>query len=669
MKNLKSKALLAALVSTVAAMAQGPDAFGYRVTDRTPYSFVDIASTGVSVLAGADDRTASLNPGFTFVFYGTGYTSVCVSDNGLIALGGCDAEFNNIDFTSQTPAANRPLIAPFWDDLSFAWPGSGSVVYQTLGAPGSRRFIIQWDRVSGSNGTGLYDFQVILSEADRSIRFQYRVVSSGDPAQARGAGATVGIRGIGGNTNGNRLQWSFNAPVLSDNLALLFTAPAAPPPSGGGPIIPPQFVETISVSPDTVSWICSAGSSTGLSQALNVQTNQSTTFTARPQESWLVLDRTTGNAPGPFTLAIKDCKLPVGEYSSNVAFTTAAGTAANVQVKLSVTAPPELFTTPPQLTFRRRAGDPVPADQTMWVVARVRNTDFTLSTESPWLEIVTSKFQTPRQMTVKLKNPPSTVGVYTGTILATSSDASNSPLRIPVSYEVTLGAAAFSGNITNGASFAAGAVAPGSFATLFGTGFSAKRGLAAALPLPTELEGVSLRINGALCPLFMVDPEQLNFQIPFELTPGEAKLEMFRGTTKVTEIVFDLLPVAPGLAMNGKWAAALNQNGTVNGSQQAAPASSIVALYATGQGAVNGPVRSGEGAAGPPWREPTRPVTATVGGRPARVFFAALAPGLVGAMQVNVEIPAGLPAGEHAVEISVGGISSNTGLLLVGPAQ
>jgi uncharacterized protein (TIGR03437 family) len=59
------------------------------------------------------------------------------------------------------------------------------------------------------------------------------------------------------------------------------------------------------------------------------------------------------------------------------------------------------------------------------------------------------------------------------------------------------------------------------------------------------------------------------------------------------------------------------------------------------------------------------PVTATVGGVPATVYYAGIAPGLVeGAMQVNVQIPDGISSGSVPVVLQVGSATSQAGVLV-----
>ena len=57
--------------------------------------------------------------------------------------------------------------------------------------------------------------------------------------------------------------------------------------------------------------------------------------------------------------------------------------------------------------------------------------------------------------------------------------------------------------------------------------------------------------------------------------------------------------------------------------------------------------------------------TVTIGGAPAPVAYAGLAPGFVGLYQVNAQVPTGLAAGNQPVVITMNGIQSSIALLPV----
>lgn len=214
------------------ATTKGPDAAGYVATDSTVYSFVDIAgaSGGASVLADADDGMTALTLPFAFPFYGQAYTIVCVSSNGALYFVGDAAgctfnDFANVDITAVVPPGDRPALMPLWSDLTFQAAGGGAVFYQTVGAPGHRRFVVQWNNAYPQGSSNPVTFQVVLSEAGHDVLFQYKTTALGaaNPA-SKGALATVGIRNAAGLANARQIAWSYQAPVIGDQSALLFSA-------------------------------------------------------------------------------------------------------------------------------------------------------------------------------------------------------------------------------------------------------------------------------------------------------------------------------------------------------------------------------------------------------------------------------------------------------------
>lgn len=222
---------MAALAGVLGVSAYGADSFGYTASNAVPFSYLNVSGTGSTVLGATDDGTMTLTLPFGFRFYGTTYSSLCVSSNGLMTFGGCPKDdMTTRDLTAQPAPGNLPVIAPFWMDLTFAVAGAGGVSYQTLGSVGARQFVVQWNNVHALNGPDALNFETVLSEGTNTILFQYSKVDSGDGNVNLGAGATVGIAAGDGASSGYRLQWSRNAAVLADNEAILFTPPAAAAP-------------------------------------------------------------------------------------------------------------------------------------------------------------------------------------------------------------------------------------------------------------------------------------------------------------------------------------------------------------------------------------------------------------------------------------------------------
>ena len=214
-------------------------------------------------------------------------------------------------------------------------------------------------------------------------------------------------------------------------------------------------------------------------------------------------------------------------------------------------------------------------------------------------------------------------------------------------------------SVANAASGDASAVAPGSIASIYGSGLALSTAIASAFPLPATLGGATVSVNGVAAPLLYAGPNQINFQVPFEVSGNGAVTVMAGGTTMGAATV-PLPSTAPGIFQlpQGR-AALLNFDGSVNGPDHPAAPSSTVIVFATGLGPVNPPAATGAAALGfPSLSVVTAPVTVTVGGQPATVLFAGLAPGYAGLYQVNLVVPQ-LAPGDYPLQISTGGVASN----------
>jgi hypothetical protein len=228
-----ARGLTLMLALAAVAATKGPDGGGYTATDSVVYSLVDAAGTGgASVLAGVDDGVVPLVIPFPFRFYGVAYSVVCVSSNGALYFVGaataCSGfnDFGNVDTTAAPAPNDLPAAFPFWSDLTFEVAGAGSVVYQTTGALGSRRMVIQWNDAYPVGSPNPVTFQAVLAEGAHTLLFQYATVDLGSANPAsKGGRATVGIRNSGAPGNSKQLSWSFNVPVIPNNSALQFATP------------------------------------------------------------------------------------------------------------------------------------------------------------------------------------------------------------------------------------------------------------------------------------------------------------------------------------------------------------------------------------------------------------------------------------------------------------
>lgn len=197
----------------------------------------------------------------------------------------------------------------------------------------------------------------------------------------------------------------------------------------------------------------------------------------------------------------------------------------------------------------------------------------------------------------------------------------------------------------HGASFARYApLAPGQIFSLFGSNLASDKTDAASIPLPNSLGGLSATLGGIGLPLYYADGGQVNAQVPFDLSPGNTLPLVVKsaGSASPPELV-TLADVQPGIfTLNSSGSGAgvvTDAAGGLIGDSNPARAGQVVIVYATGLGATDQAVRTGQASPAHPPAAAVSPVTAYVGGLQATVEFAGLTPGLVGLYQVNVRLP------------------------------
>lgn len=187
------------------------------------------------------------------------------------------------------------------------------------------------------------------------------------------------------------------------------------------------------------------------------------------------------------------------------------------------------------------------------------------------------------------------------------------------------------------------------------------------VPLPSSLAAVSVIVGGHVAPVLYVGPTQINFQMPYDLTPGTYPLVVTAYGIASDPVDVTVAAAAPGVFVYGdNWAVVQNQDYQVNGPSTPAQVGSYVTLYGTGAGAVSPTVATGSAAPNAPLSYTAANVTASINGVPATVSFAGLTPGNVGLLQVNLQIPL-LPAGTYPIQITVGGVTSNAASIAVAP--
>ncbi len=192
----------------------------------------------------------------------------------------------------------------------------------------------------------------------------------------------------------------------------------------------------------------------------------------------------------------------------------------------------------------------------------------------------------------------------------------------------------------------------------------------AGLPLPATLNGTQVFVNNTPAPLFFISNGQIDFEVPFEVSPGAATVRVDRNGQHGNLIAVNIAAAAPRfLLYNGGPYAVLNTPDTppVLTGVPAHPAKhgDIVIAYVIGLGQTTPLVKTGVGAPGNPLAKVPNVKVCLGQDTPfgkANCFtpdFAGLSPGFVGLYQLNVKIPAIAPTGNTAFYFVVGNVQSN----------
>jgi len=223
-------------------------------------------------------------------------------------------------------------------------------------------------------------------------------------------------------------------------------------------------------------------------------------------------------------------------------------------------------------------------------------------------------------------------------------------------------------SVINAASSTAGAIAPGEIVTIHGTSLGPATGVQFSVDPATGrvgslLAGTRILFGGFAAPIIYTSSTQVNAIVPFEIA-GQSQVVIqaeYQGVISVGATL-QVAGAAPGvftLSFTGSGqAAALNQDGLVNGASNPAAKGSYMSIYFTGGGQTSPPGVTSS-VTGSVLKYLTQQVSVTVGSQPATVTFAGAAPSYVdGVGQLNIRLADNTPSGAQPVVTTIGGVAS-----------
>jgi uncharacterized protein (TIGR03437 family) len=224
-------------------------------------------------------------------------------------------------------------------------------------------------------------------------------------------------------------------------------------------------------------------------------------------------------------------------------------------------------------------------------------------------------------------------------------------------------------NAASNAPFTAG-VSVGELVTIYGTGLAKSAQAAQSFPFPTTLNGVQVKINGRLAPVYAVSPTQISVVVPYETELSYAQFQVINGgvasntsTSFVNTASPGVFTVPPGGIGYG---AVLHADYSLVSKSSPAKRGEIVLLFVTGMGEVSPAVTAGSAAPSNPLAKVVNQPDIYIDGTSADVSFAGLAPGFAGLYQINVKVPD--DAGPGDVSLEVDGVDGGTSQAVI-PVQ
>ena len=234
-----------------------------------------------------------------------------------------------------------------------------------------------------------------------------------------------------------------------------------------------------------------------------------------------------------------------------------------------------------------------------------------------------------------------------------------------------------SGGVVNAASFQPG-VSAGSWVTIQGSNLAGNTrswgaGDIDGGALPTQLDGVSVKIDSKPAYVAYISPSQINVQAPADSAAGPVPVEVsYNGLTSLPGTA-QLQAVSPEFFQwSGKYAVATHADyslaapdGLFQGiaTIPAKPGETIV-LWGTGFGATTPTVAPGVVPPANPVANVANQVTVTIGNIGATVAGAAICPGNPGLYQIAVQVPSSAPDGDLPVVAQISGVQSSSNVLL-----
>jgi BACON domain-containing protein len=217
--------------------------------------------------------------------------------------------------------------------------------------------------------------------------------------------------------------------------------------SGGGSftvddisvIKPPGPPSTITANPNHVDFMSVTGGPPPAGQPVALESSPTGLYSVQVPVTWVQVNTFGTSTPATLLITPKVAGLAVGSYSTVITVNGSKGQTTSISVTLKILDKPDIFVAPTSLSFSWQQGDPAPAAQSIYVGARSVNVFYFVQPDSDWIVVKPTSGQTgdlSKTLAVSVDVSKLAPGSYKGIISIVSSDASNSPLALPVTLTI-----------------------------------------------------------------------------------------------------------------------------------------------------------------------------------------------------------------------------------------
>ena len=638
--------------------------FNFQVGQATPQSQTfTVSSTGapldyqVSAVTTNCSGFLSAAPASGITYGNQNQVVVSVTTTGLTTSQVCNGSIS----LTVPGSTNAPLVIPVTMNVSTTelLNVSPSAISMTtlVGAAATQQTVsvtstnpgtqLPFTAVAATNPTGLTWLAVTPNSGNTPTNLQVTI----NPANL-GVGmytGTITVSSSAPNVPAQTVYVTLN--VVSSNAAFAPTTGVSFTETAGGPAPGSQNVQISGVP---------AGATVGvIPSTLN-------------GSGWL----TATAAGGTVTISANGTQLPQGSYAGVVTVIVpgAGNSPLYVPVMLTVGAAPTLLLSSTTVSLTAQVGATASGSQMVNVTSSGGNVPFTAafvpSTGGAFATVTPASGNTPGTLTIAV-NPTviSTLaaGKYTGMVTVSSPNIAGGSQTITVNLTLSAAATPAITSLENAASLQpTSTVSPGEIISIFGMNLgpttAANLTLTSSGTVPTNLGGVTVMFNNVAAPVIYASAMQINAIVPYEMgSVSTATVTIAYSGATSANFQVQIAPTQPAifsLSQGGSGQGAiLNQDGSVNGSGNAAAIGSVIQIFGTGEGETKPAGSTGcvtPGAS--PYPVPiAEPITLTIGGEPASLSYSGEAPTLVcGVIQIDATIPAGLSAGPQPLVLTIG---------------